>query len=87
MFNQVLVSQDYRGLLRFVWWKNGDMLQEPMDFRMATYLFGAPSSPVYVRRALNYEEQYGSDAATSSDATFTSTMDSLLLLMPLQRFS
>ena len=63
MFHQFHVSEPDRDYLRFLWWADGDMSQEPQDFRMKVHLFGAASSPGcanYGFRSLakEYEVQY-----------------------------
>ena len=63
-----MVRSGDRDLLRFVWWKDGNIHQEPVDFRMTTHLFGATSSPACAMSALNktadvYEPEFGSEAA------------------------
>ncbi|XP_043227504.1 uncharacterized protein LOC122384292 [Amphibalanus amphitrite] len=68
MFNQVLVTEQHRDLLRFLWWENGDLSGEPVQYRMKTHLFGAVSSPACAMYALNatadtYEQKYGKEAA------------------------
>ncbi|XP_043198408.1 uncharacterized protein LOC122368497 [Amphibalanus amphitrite] len=68
MFNQVKVNQEHRNLLRFLWWKDGNLQEEPTEFRMTTHLFGATSSPSCAMFALNktaelYEEECGPEAA------------------------
>ena len=68
MFNQVKVIPEHRDLIRFLWWKDGDMQQEPSEYRMTTHLFGATSSPACAMSALNktadqYEDEFGSEAA------------------------
>ena len=45
MFHQVYVSPEDCNVLRFLWWPNGDLLQEPEDHQMLVHLFGATSSP------------------------------------------
>ena len=45
MFHQFIVREDDRDYLRFLWWPNGDVKQEPKEFRMKVHLFGATSSP------------------------------------------
>ena len=45
MFCQVRVSPEHRNLLRFLWWKDGDLNKSPEEYRMAVHLFGAASSP------------------------------------------
>ena len=68
MFNQVKVIPEHRNLVRFLWWKDGDLQQEPSEYRMTTHLFGATSSPACAMSALNkvadqYEDMFGSEAA------------------------
>ena len=45
MFHQVKVSHKHRNALRFLWWKDGDIAQEPQVFRMTVHLFGGVWSP------------------------------------------
>ena len=45
MFHQFVVSETDRDYLRFLWWPNGDIKQEPKEYRMKVHLFGATSSP------------------------------------------
>ena len=45
MFYQVYVAEEYRDLLRFLWWENGDHSKDPVEYRMTVHLFGATSSP------------------------------------------
>lgn len=45
MFHQFLVAEEDRNFLRFLWWKDGDIGSEPLDYRMKVHLFGAASSP------------------------------------------
>jgi len=45
MFYQVYVAEEYRDLLRFLWWENGDVSKNPVEYRMTVHLFGATSSP------------------------------------------
>ena len=52
MFCQVRVSEQYRDLLRFLWWKQGEFSGEPEEFRMTVHLFSAVSSPACVNFAL-----------------------------------
>jgi len=63
MFHQFHVSIKDRDYLRFLWWKNGDTSQEPVQCRMNVHLFGAISSPGCANFALRYlsrkfEEEY-----------------------------
>ncbi len=45
MFHQVKVAAEDTDFLRFLWWQDGDLNQEPVDYRMNVHLFGAVSSP------------------------------------------
>ena len=45
MFFQVLVPKEQRDYLRFLWWKNFNLDEEPVVYRMTVHLFGACSSP------------------------------------------
>ena len=68
MFHQVKVSEAFRGLLRFLWWENGDTSSQPREYRMTVHLFGATSSPGCSNFALkstanDNEREIGSTAA------------------------
>ena len=45
MFHQVLVETSDCDVLRFLWWPEGDLLKDLVDYRMVKHLFGARSSP------------------------------------------
>ena len=45
MFHQVKVAQDDRDFLRFLWWPEGNLKYELVEYRMTVHLFGASSSP------------------------------------------
>ena len=68
MLRQFVVAKEYRDLLRFLWWLDGDPSKEVIDYRMIVYLFGVSNSPGCVdfglrRAADNGEEDFGTDAA------------------------
>ena len=68
MFHQVKVNEEYRDLLRFLWWEDGDLTKEPKEYRMTVHLFGATSSPGCANFALkstanDFEEEFGASAA------------------------
>lgn len=68
MFYQVRVSEEFRDLLRFLWWEDGDTSRPPIEFRMTVHLFGATSSPGCANFALkaaadDNEENLGCAAA------------------------
>ena len=44
-FHQVYVDPEDHDVLRFLWWPNGDLNEEPQEYRMSKHLFGATSSP------------------------------------------
>ena len=45
MFYQLWVSEEHRILLRFLWWKDGDLNNPPIDHEMGIRVFGGVSSP------------------------------------------
>ncbi|XP_063967618.1 uncharacterized protein LOC129271341 [Lytechinus pictus] len=45
MFHQVKVPKKDCDALRFLWWENGNLATEPVEYRMKVHLFGATSSP------------------------------------------
>jgi len=45
MFHQVRVTSRDRDLLRFLWWRDGDLDSEPLEYRMKVHLFGGVWSP------------------------------------------
>ena len=68
MFHQFVVSENYRDLLRFLWWKEGNPNNEVVEYRMKAHLFGAASSPgcanFGLRRAADDgEDEFGEEAA------------------------
>ena len=68
MFHQVKVKEEYRDLLRFLWWEDGDLTKEPKEYRMTVHSFGATSSPGCANFALkstanDFEEEFGASAA------------------------
>ena len=68
MSHQVKVKEEYRDLLRFLWWEEGNLTKEPKGYRMTIHLFGATSSPGCASFALksmanDFEEEFGGSAA------------------------
>ena len=45
MFHQFIVAEEYRDLLRFLWWKDNNPKNAVVEYRMKVHLFGAVSSP------------------------------------------
>ena len=63
MFYQVQVPKQDRNFLRFLWYKDGDLNQEPTQFRLKVHVFGAASSPScsnYALRRIAQEENNAS---------------------------
>jgi hypothetical protein len=52
MFHQVRVPPEHQTYLKFLWWPNGNLNQEPEDYQMCVHLFGAVSSPSCANFAL-----------------------------------
>ena len=52
MFHQVFVKPSHVDALRFLWWPNGEIDQEPVVHRMLVHIFGAKSSPTCANFAL-----------------------------------
>ena len=68
MFNQFYVNVQDRDLLRFLWFKDGDVDSEPLEYRMKVHVFGAASSPGCAKYGLKKaaddgEAEYGTEAA------------------------
>ncbi|XP_063448067.1 uncharacterized protein LOC134727615 [Mytilus trossulus] len=66
MFLQFNVNKDHRDYLRFLWWKDDNLHEDPIEYRMNVHLFGAASSPGCAnfglkRVADDYEDEFGSD--------------------------
>lgn len=53
MFYQVNVPESDKDLLRFYWFKDGDLQKEPVEYRMTVHLFGGNSSPSCSNSALH----------------------------------
>ena len=41
MFHQVRVNLEYVNALLFLWWPNGDLLLQPVNYQMLVHLFGS----------------------------------------------
>ena len=44
VYFQILVADEHRSLLMFLWWKYGDMSKEIIDHEMCVHVFGGVSS-------------------------------------------
>ncbi len=70
MFYQVRVAEEDRDMLRYLWWKNGDLNTQPQKYRMCVHVFGAVSSPSCAQFALrktaeDVAEKYGQEVQNS----------------------
>lgn len=54
MFHRFHVSPEDRDYLRFLWWKDGELMSEPKEYRMQVHLFGAASSPGCANYGMKY---------------------------------
>ena len=84
MFFQVLVSDNYWNLLRFLWWQDGDLRKEPVDHEMCVHVFGGTSSPscsnyALKRTSIDGKDQFGLEAAKTLQNNFY--VDDLLKLV------
>jgi hypothetical protein len=52
MFSQVQIPEENRDWLRFLWWRNGSLDDQPEEYRMTRHVFGATSSPSCASYAL-----------------------------------
>ena len=75
MHVQILVADEHRSLLRFLWWKDGDMSKEIIDHEMCVHVFGSVSSGAcsnyaLKRTAIENKNKYGKDAAETLKNNF-----------------
>ena len=75
MYFQILVTDEHRSLLRFLWWNGGDMSKEIIDHEMCVHVFrgvssGACSNYALRRTAIEKENKYGKDAAETLKNNF-----------------
>ena len=45
MFYQVFVADQHRNLLSYPWWENGNISEQPQDYRMNVHVFGGTLLP------------------------------------------
>ena len=75
MFYQVQVSEEHRSLLRFLWWKDRDLNNPPIDCEMGRHVLGGVSSPSCSNYALkktadDNKLKYGLEAADTLNKNF-----------------
>ncbi|XP_006817017.1 uncharacterized protein LOC102807396 [Saccoglossus kowalevskii] len=61
MFHQVKIPERDMDCLRFYWWPNGNLDNQPEVYRMTAHLFGAVSSPSCSNTALRKTAEDNSD--------------------------
>ena len=75
MFYQVLVAEEHRSYLKFLWWKDGNYKNPVTDCEMNVHVFGATSSPgcsnyALKKTSVEYKEQYGEEASKTLRRNF-----------------
>ncbi|XP_068247736.1 uncharacterized protein [Palaemon carinicauda] len=70
MYHQVLVNEEHRNLLRFLWFDNHDLDGNIVQYRMTVHLFGARSSPSVTNYALKATADRFKDKTTEKAAEF-----------------
>ncbi|XP_016336888.1 uncharacterized protein LOC107684994 [Sinocyclocheilus anshuiensis] len=66
MFHSFIVREDHRNFLCFLWFKNNDMSESMVEYRMKVHVFGNSPSPAVAiyglrRAALFNEAEFGAD--------------------------
>ena len=61
MFHNFAVNPEHRDFLRFFWFKDGDINQPIVEYRMNVNLFGAVSSPGVANFGLMTTAREGSE--------------------------
>ena len=78
MFHQFFVNEEYRDLLRFFWWDQGDVKKDAQEYQMKVHLFGAASSVAQImgsRKLLMMGRSLVKLLLTLCEETFMLTMD------------
>ena len=57
MFHQVRTKPEDCEALRFLWWPEGDLDRDPVDFQIIVHLFGATSCSLYALRKTAEDNQ------------------------------
>jgi len=71
MFHQIQIPRADRDSLRFLWWRNGNLHEEPTEYKMTAHIFVAVSSPSCANFAL---QKTAKDNAHLFDESVTSTV-------------
>ena len=75
MFYQVMVSEEHKYYLKFLWWKDGNSKNPLIDCQLNLHVFGATSSAGYSNYALkktstDYKDVYGFQASETLQRNF-----------------
>ena len=68
MYFQIIVAEERRCLVKFLWWRDGNIWDEPIVYEMCVHVFGSVSSGgcsnyVLRRTAIENKHIYGEEAA------------------------
>ena len=68
MYFQIFVAEQYRSLLRFLWWNERNISDKPTDYEICVHMFGGFSSGAcsnYAPKipAIENKEKFGEEAA------------------------
>lgn len=76
MFYMVSVPSQHRDFLRFFWYPDGDLDQQPVEYRVSVHIFGAVSSPSIANYVLRYTatvpeaDKFGEDTRVAISRDF-----------------
>ena len=69
MFYQVQIPEEHRTFLRFLWWPDGNLHNDLVEYQMTVHLFGAASSPscsnFALRKTAEDNVDMGNDISTT----------------------
>nr|XP_055056164.1 uncharacterized protein LOC129440699 [Misgurnus anguillicaudatus] len=85
MFHCFVVREDHRNFLCFLWYRNNDLENEVVEFRMRVHVFGNSPSPAVAmyglkKAALEGEKEHGSDVKQFIERNFY--VDDALVSLP-----
>ncbi|XP_066925838.1 uncharacterized protein [Clytia hemisphaerica] len=86
MFYQVRVPEEFHDNLRFIWWPDGDLSKEPVDYQMCVHLFGATSSPSCANYALRQLTPTKKRTVTKHPSRYIETYMSTIFLSRIQMY-
>ena len=75
MFYQVRIPPEQRRLVRFLWWEDGNIDGQLLDYQMCVHIFGGSSSPscsnfALRQAAVDGEDEFGIEAAETLNKNF-----------------